>query len=337
MIERIIEFSIRNRFLVLFLAAALAVGGIYAVLNTPVDAIPDLSENQVIVFTDWMGRSPEEIEDQVTYPLSLKLQGLAGIKAVRSSSEFNFSMITIIFEDNIDFYFARAARDRKSWARPPTSCRRAWCPTWPPTPRPWDRSSGTRWRPARRIRSTRPAVGPEQVLHRARTERGLRRGRRGHRRRHCRWNTRSTCGPKPCGLRHHAGRSLLGRGQEQHAGGRRRDAEEQRRVHRPRRRLDQGQGETSKTRSSKRSTARPIYVKNVATVQLGTQFRRSVFEKDGNEVIGGVVLMRHGENPLAVTQRIKDKIQELQPGLPTGVHIVPAYDRTRLITAPSTR
>src|SRR6266404_1826680 len=107
MIERIIELSIRNRFLVLFLAAALGVFGIYATLNTPVDAIPDLSENQVIVFTDWMGRSPKEIEEQVTYPLSRKLQGLAGIKAVRSSSEFNFSMITIIFEDKVNFYFAR--------------------------------------------------------------------------------------------------------------------------------------------------------------------------------------------------------------------------------------
>src|SRR5437868_6451353 len=107
MIERIIELSIRNRFLVLIVAAGLAVWAIYAVINSPVDAIPDLGENQVIVFTDWMGRSPKEIEDQITYPLSLKLQGLAGVKAVRSSSEFNFSMITIIFEDSIDFYFAR--------------------------------------------------------------------------------------------------------------------------------------------------------------------------------------------------------------------------------------
>src|SRR6266436_2470335 len=107
MIERIIEYSIRNRFIVLIVAAGLAAWGVYAVLNTPVDAIPDLSENQVIVFTDWMGRSPREIEDQVTYPLSLKLQGLAGIKAIRSSSEFNFSMITLIFEDKVDFYFAR--------------------------------------------------------------------------------------------------------------------------------------------------------------------------------------------------------------------------------------
>src|SRR5256714_5535916 len=107
MIERIIELSIRNRFLVLMLAAGLTIAGIYATLNTPVDAIPDLSENQVIVFTDWMGRSPREIEDQVTYPLSLKLQGLAGVKAVRSTSEFNYSMITVIFEDNVGFYFAR--------------------------------------------------------------------------------------------------------------------------------------------------------------------------------------------------------------------------------------
>ena len=107
MIERIIEYSIRNRVLILMLAAGLAVWGVYAVLHTPIDAIPDQSENQVIVFTDWMGRSPREIEDQVTYPLSLKLQGLAGVKTIRSSSEFNFSMITIIFEDHVNFYFAR--------------------------------------------------------------------------------------------------------------------------------------------------------------------------------------------------------------------------------------
>src|SRR5688572_19528707 len=107
MIEKVIEYSIRNRFLVLALTAALSVWGVHAVLTTPVDAIPDLSENQVIVFTDWMGRSPKEIQDQVTYPLSLKLQGLAGVKAIRSASEFNFSMITIIFEDGVDFYFAR--------------------------------------------------------------------------------------------------------------------------------------------------------------------------------------------------------------------------------------
>src|SRR5215211_729112 len=107
MIGRIIEASIRNRFLVLSAAAALAVWGVYATLDTPVDAIPDLGENQVIIFTDWPGRSPREIEDQVSYPLSRRLQGLAGVKAVRSSSEFGFSMITVIFEDRTNLYFAR--------------------------------------------------------------------------------------------------------------------------------------------------------------------------------------------------------------------------------------
>src|SRR5437667_1133512 len=107
MIGKIIEFSIRNRFVVIMATLVVVVWGIYAVINTPVDAIPDLSANQVIVFTDWMGRSPREIEDQITYPMSRKLQGLAGITAVRSSSEFNFSMITLIFDDKVDFYFAR--------------------------------------------------------------------------------------------------------------------------------------------------------------------------------------------------------------------------------------
>ena len=107
MIGNIIEFSIRNRFVVILLSLGVAIWGVHSVINTPVDAIPDLSENQVIVFTDWMGRSPKEIEDQITYPLSVNLQGLAGVKAVRSSSEFNFSMINVIFEDKIDFYFAR--------------------------------------------------------------------------------------------------------------------------------------------------------------------------------------------------------------------------------------
>src|SRR5262249_329496 len=75
----------------------------------------------------------------------------------------------------------------------------------------------------------------------------------------------------------------------------------------------------------------PIYIRNVATVQLGTQYRRSILEKNDDEVLGGVVLMRHGESPLRVTRNIKQKIAELQPGLPEGVRIVPAYDRTRLI------
>ena len=107
MINRIIEFSMKNRWLVLAVYAALAVWGYWALLHTPIDAIPDLSENQVIVFTDWQGRSPQEVEDQITYPLTVNLQGLPHVRTVRSASAFGFSMVNVIFEDSVDIYFAR--------------------------------------------------------------------------------------------------------------------------------------------------------------------------------------------------------------------------------------
>src|SRR5213075_2823806 len=107
MIHRLIEISLRNRGLIIVLYLGLALWGYWALVHTPIDAIPDLSENQVIVFTDWTGRSPQEVEDQVTYPLVTNLQGLAGVRVVRASSAFGFSMINVIFEDNIDLYFAR--------------------------------------------------------------------------------------------------------------------------------------------------------------------------------------------------------------------------------------
>src|SRR2546421_8103173 len=106
MISKIIEFSVRNRWLVILVWAGVAIWGVWALLRTPVDAIPDLSENQVIVFADWMGRSPADIEEQVTYPLSVQLQGLAGVRAVRNSGEPDFSMINIIFDEHTHFYFA---------------------------------------------------------------------------------------------------------------------------------------------------------------------------------------------------------------------------------------
>jgi Cu/Ag efflux pump CusA len=330
MIERLIELSIRNRFLVLLLAAALTVAGIYAMLNTPVDAIPDLSENQVIVFTDWMGRSPREIEDQVTYPLSRKLQGLAGVRAVRSSSEFNFSMITIIFEDSIDFYFARQ-RVTEKLAQATTFLPPGVVPYLAPdatalgqifwytvetsaehpidTPRLW---ALNKFYIAQQLNA---AAGVSDV---------------------------ATVGGTPLeyqiDVRPEALRaygitlgdlySAVAKSNMPAGGGvvQKNNAEY----------IVRGVGWIRDKRDIEMTVIKevkgtPIYVKTVATVQLGTQFRRSVYEKDGNEVVGGAVLMRHGENPLAVTQNVKEKIQELQPGLPEGVHIVPSYDRTRLI------
>ncbi|HYG18283.1 MAG TPA: efflux RND transporter permease subunit, partial [Ohtaekwangia sp.] len=107
MVESLISFSLRNRFLVLLIASGIFAWGVYSVKVNKIDAIPDLSENQVIVFTEWMGRSPQIIEDQITYPLVTNLQGLPNVKYVRGSSMFGMSFVYVIFQDDADIYEAR--------------------------------------------------------------------------------------------------------------------------------------------------------------------------------------------------------------------------------------
>ena len=330
MIERIIELSIRNRFLVLVIGFALAAAGVYATVHTPMDAIPDLSENQVIVFADWMGRSPREIEDQVSYPLSRKLQGLPGVKAVRSSSEFNFSMITIIFEDRVDFYFARQ-RVTEKLSQANTFLPAGVVPYLAPDATAlgqvfWytvEPSKGTTVDPGRLWALNKFYIAPQINAAPGVSDVAIVGGQ----------PLEYQVDVRPEDLR--AYDLTLGdlhsavAGSNMPAGGgvvQKNNAEY----------IVRGIGwirdkADIENTVLKEINGTPIYVKNIATVQLGTQFRRSVYEKDGNEVTGGAVLMRHGENPLTVTERVKEKIQELQPGLPAGVHIVPAYDRTRLI------
>ncbi len=327
MIEKIIEYSIRNRFIVMIVAAALAVWSIYAVLNTPVDAVPDLSENQVIVFTDWMGRSPQEIEDQVTYPLSLKLQGLAGVKAVRSSSEFNFSMITLIFEDNIGFYFARErvlerlieagsvlpAGVSPHMAADATALGQIF----------WYTLDGGDLDPGRRWALQKFYVGPQINAVAGVAEVGSVGGMPFEYQIDVDPNALRAYGITLADLYDAVARSNSAVGGQTIQ---KNNAEY----------LVRGVGWIRGTKDIEDTVVTeragtPVFVKNVAVVQIGPQYRRSVFEKDGDEAVGGAVLMRFGENPLAVTERIKKKIQELQAGLPKGVHIVPAYDRTRLI------
>ncbi len=329
MIEKIIEFSIRNRFLVLIATAALTVWGIHAVLNTPIDAIPDLSENQVIVFTDWMGRSPREIEDQVTNPLSLKLEGLAGVKSVRSSSEFNFSMIDIIFDDNVDFYFARE-RVSERLALAGTFLPQGVTPYLSPDATALGQIF---WY---------TVEGPGQDLGKLRDIQD--------------WTVRyqlnsvpgvaqvASVGGYPIEYQIDVDPNKLRAygitlGDMYSAVARSNSSVGGRVIHKGNAEyLVRGVGWITSARDieqivlrSDPATGTPITVGNIATVSLGTQFRRSVLEKNGSEAVGGVVMMRHGENPLDVTRRIKQKLVELQPGLPDGVRIVSFYDRTRLI------
>ena len=107
MVQKIISLSLRHRYIVLLVTAGMFIWGFFAVEQNPIDAIPDLSENQVIVFTEWMGRSPQVIEDQVTYPLVSNLQGIPKVKNIRGTSMFGMSFVYVIFEDNVDIYWAR--------------------------------------------------------------------------------------------------------------------------------------------------------------------------------------------------------------------------------------
>ena len=327
MIERIIEYSVRNPLLVIFLALAVAGVGVHAVINTPVDAIPDLSENQVIVFADWPGRSPKEVEDQVTYPLSVNLQGLAGVKAIRATSEFGFSMINIIFEDDVDFYFARErVLERLSIAA-----------TFLP-------------------QGVAPYLAPDatalgQIFWYTVEGEGQDLGRlRAIQDWYVRYQLYSVPGVAevasvggfpieyqvdidPNKLRAYnvtLGEiySAVARSNSSVGG-----------------RIIQKANSEYLVRSTgwiqslddvkkiviKSNGGTPVYVSNVAIVQYGSSMRRASLEKDGNEAVGGVVLMRYGENPLQVTNRIKKKIEQLQAGLPAGVRIVPFYERTHLI------
>ena len=302
--------------------------GVWSVINTPVDAIPDLSENQVIVFADWPGRSPQEVEDQITYPLSVNLQGLAGVKAIRATSEFGFSMINIIFEDNIDFYFARErVLERLSIAATfLPSGRRA-------VPGPRRHRAGPDFLVHGRRRRLRPgpAAGDSRLVRPLSTLQRVRRRRGGLGRRLPDRIPDRRRPEQAAGLRRDARRVVFSAVERSNSsvGGRivqKANSEYLVRSVGWIRSLDDVRNIVIKSKGGT-----PIYVSSVATVQFGSTLRRASLEKNGNEAVGGVVLMRYGENPLAVTERIKAKIEQLQAGLPPGVRIVPFYERTALI------
>ena len=326
MIQRMIEFSLKNRGLILLAYLVLAAWGYWALLRTPIDAIPDLSENQVIVFTDWPGRSPQEVEDQITYPLTVNLQGLSGIKTVRSSSAFGFSMINLIFEDSVDLYFARARVLEKL-----------------------NLSSGIL------PEGVTPVLGPDATgvgqVYWYTVEGPFDPGTL-HSLQH--WFIRYQLNSVP-------GVAEVGT-----VGGFLREYQVDvdpvklrayniplRMVFESVQRSNTNVGakvmEVSDTEMAVRgiglirsvadienivltaSGGTPVYLRNVANVHLGPDFRRGVLDRDGKEAVGGVIVIRSGANALEVIDAVKAKIKELEPGLPRGVHITSFYDRSALI------
>ena len=327
MINRIIDFSLNNRFLILGLTLLLAAAGIHAVRTNPLDAIPDISETQIIVFADWPGRSPQEVEDQVTYPMVVNLQGLAGVKAVRSSSAFGFSMINVIFEDGTDLYFARTRiLERMNLIS------------------------------SLLPRGVTPILGPDasavgQVFWYTVEGEGKDLGElRAIQDWFVRYQLNSVPGvaevasvggfvrqyqidvdPNKLAAYGLSIREVIEAVQRSNSnvGGK---VLEQGAIEY----VVRGLGLIHDVADVERIvvTSRggvPVYVSNLGGVSLGPEFRRGALEKNGKEVVGGVVTMRYGESAPEIIGRVKEKIAELQTGLPAGVRLIPFYDRSALI------
>ncbi|MBS1791059.1 MAG: efflux RND transporter permease subunit [Acidobacteria bacterium] len=327
MINRIIEFSLRNRVIILAVYLLLAGWGYWALIHTPIDAIPDLSDNQVIVFTDWTGRSPQEVEDQVTYPLSTNLQGLPGVRSVRGQSAFGFSMLNVIFEDSIDLYWART-RVLERLNLVSKQLPEGVTPTLGPD------ASGVGqifWY---------TVEGQGQSLRDLRTLQDW----------FIRYQLNSVPGVAevasvggqvqqyqidvdPNRLRAYAiPFSVLVeavQGSNTNVGGNVVEQNGQWAMVRGVGLIESVADVENVVIGSSGGT--PIYIRNVAKVQIGDAFRVGALDRDGHEAVGGVVIARYGVNTLEVIEAVKQKIESLKTGLPPGVRISPFYDRTELI------
>src|SRR2546428_91085 len=331
MITWLIEKSARNPVLVILGVLLLTAGGVWAVFEVPLDAIPDLSDVQTIIFTEWPGRSPTLIEDQITYPIVTSLLAAPGVKRVRGVSEYGFSYVYVIFQDHIDLYWARSRvleYMQKLTGKLPVGV----------TPTLGPDATGVGW-------VYQYALVDESGTHDLAQLRSLQD-----------WYLRYKL------------ESVPGVAEVASVGGfvkqyqievdpntlaayrlpittviqavRNSNAEVSGRV------LEmtgteyviRGLGyfrsiediELVTVGTDGRGT--PILVRDIARVQLGPEQRRGVAELDGKgQTVGGMVIMRAGENALAVIERVKARLEEITPSLPKGVRIVPTYDRSDLI------
>ncbi|RWY48367.1 efflux RND transporter permease subunit [Mucilaginibacter gilvus] len=328
MINQLISLSLKNRYIVLLIAVALFGWGAYAVKENPIDAIPDLSDNQVIVFTEWQGRSPQIMEDQVTYPLVSNLQGIPKVKAIRATSMFGMSFVYIVFEDKADVYWARSrVLERLNYAQ--------------------------------RIlpQGITPTLGPDgtgvgHILWYTLDAKGI---DLGEQRALQDWYVK-------LGLQ-----TVPGVSEVASFGG----FEKQYQVSIDPHKLNYYNIPLSQVLKAVKSNNNdvggrkfemngtgyivrglgyiktlsdvenisvgviktvPVRIKDIATVQMGGDERLGIFDQNGEgEAVGGIVVMRYGENADKVIHAVKDKMADIQKGLPPGVKFKIAYDRSELI------
>ncbi len=330
MIEKIIRYSAANRFIVLIIVAALVFGGIWSIRNIAVDALPDLSDTQVIVYSTW-DRSPDIIEDQVTYPVITSLLGAPHVKAIRGFSDFGYSYVYVIFEEGTDIYWARSRVLEylsKVQSQLPQGVHTSLGPD----------ATGVGWVYQYALVDT---TGQRSLADLRSLEDW-----------HIRYELQSVSGVAEVAsvggfVRQYQitvdpnklaayGIPLMQlteavKKSNNEVGGRLIEwsgAEYMVRAHGYVK--SAADLEEIAIKTDERGT--PVRLRDVATVSLGPELRRGIAELDGKgEVAAGIVVMRHGENAMNVITRVKERLKEIEPSLPKGVKIVETYDRSELI------
>ncbi len=350
MIDWIIRVSVRHRVVVLLLTAICAVAGLHAVWHTPMDAVPDLSENQVIVFAAWQGHGPSEIYEQVTQPLSQQFQGLENVRVVRGSSDMGYSMLHVIFEDDVTYAVARQRVQERIASVDlslPQGVRAILAADGIPTGQIyWYTVEGTGYNLAE-LRSLQDALIAPQLRSLEGVAEVASVGG---------FQSELVIQAEPELLACHglslndlkaellqptetAGGHVLQKADAEFvvqliprdraaAGERDLDAA----ASRDPAEIDRATLDVWEQRLIPAADGHAVQLRDVAQVLFAPAPRRGMFEKEGSEAVAGIVHLRYGHNPLNVTQRVKERLIQLAEGLPSGVRIVPCYDRTALIT-----
>jgi len=329
MLERFIEGCVHNRFFVLLMMTLLAAWGIWAASTTPVDAIPDLSDTQVIIASEWMGQSPQEIEDQVTYPIAAAMLGVPKVKTVRGFSFFNSSFVYVIFEDGTDLYWARSRvleylnsllgklPNGVQTTLGPDATGVGWVFQYTVEGKDYDLAE---------LRAIQDWYIRYQLLSIPGVAEVAAVG--GFRKQYQVDIDPSRLLAYDIPIQQVA--NAVRRSNQQIGAAMLEIAEKEFMI--------RGLGYIQSLEEIKNAVigtspyGTPIRVRDVANVHEGPEMRRGIAERDGTgEVVSGVVVMRQGENALRVIEQVRKKIKEIEPGLPKGVTIHPIYDRSSLI------
>ena len=331
MVERIIEFSARNRFIVFLLVFSLSAVGLWAMWQTPIDALPDISDTQVIVYTTWPGRSPDLVEDQITYPIVTALLSAPKVTVVRGFSDFGYSYVYILFKDGTDIYWARSRileRLSQLSGRMPEGV----------MPQLGPDATGVGW-------VFQYALVDETGQHDLAALRSFQDW-------YLQYWLRAVEGvaevasiggfvrqyqvnldPTKVSAYRLSIPSIVEtiRQSNNDVGGRVVEFSGIEYVVRGRGYIKKAE-DIEKIAVAVNENGTPILLRDVATVRLGPDMRRGLAELDGQgEVAGGIVIMRFGENALNVIERVKAKLKEIEPSMPKGVKVVTVYDRSDLI------